>query len=477
VSKRTSLSARLILLFVAAELLLIGVFATGSFLFSRRRLHKSFDTALRAHADAFSTLVREGKDGTLTVTLTEDSTSRFVRKRHRDVFAVFAADGARVDSELDVEPAPEWATYVEKRQFRAFTIDGERYRGILYPSHATLEGEAPGNKAKGSRITIFYAGTTHDLDDDIEDIQEFMLIAGGTIILLSTLAAFGITKRVLKPLHDMTNVAGKIDAVSLNRRFVVKRLPSDLQPLGKSFNELLARLEGSFDRERRFSAEAAHELRTPVAVLKSGIQAALITPPDQVRDREALQELLEDVERIATLCESLLIVGKPSSSRARDVQISAQDIVEVVMRVVDSLSPSAERVGGSIRVHTELDGDGVVLRTDEDSASRILTNLVENAIRYGGDGVEVSITLRASDEFEAELIVEDNGPGIPPELEQRLFERFARGDESRTRATGGTGLGLAISRALALADGGRLVHEKANGGDGARFVWRIVLLA
>ncbi len=471
-SKRTSLRARLILLFLIAELLLIAIFATGSFLFSQRRLTKSFDTALRAQADAFTTLVRESEDATMRVILTEDSIARLRRKHHRDFFRVYREDGTLVESEYAMESPPDWVGYVPKKQLRSFEVKGERYRGILLPVHALLDGQPLGSKAMGGRMTVFYATSTHDLDDDIEDILEFMFIGGGIIIVLSTVAAFGITKRVLRPLHEMTNVAGKIDAISLDRRFVVKRLPSDLQPLGQSFNELLARLQRSFDRERRFSADAAHELRTPVAVLKSGIQAALIAPLDAARDREALNELLEDVERIASLCESLLIVGRPSGERSRDVHISAHDLSEELQRITDSLTPVALQSKATISLQIELE-DEVELRTDLDSTGRIVTNLVQNALRYGGEGVTVLLTLRDSIDGFAELIVQDDGPGIDSALKPRLFERFARGDESRTRATGGAGLGLAISRTLANADGGTLVHEASPNSRGARFVWRI----
>lgn len=470
--RSASLRTRLILLFVASELLLVVVFAVGSFLFTQRRLTKAFDESLRAQTDAIATLVREPEGAPLRLALSEDAMSRFARKRRPDLFRVLRAEGTPIDNTYSMASPPEWVVPVEKKQFRSFVVKGERYRGLLLPANASLENQEPGSKAKGSRITVFFASTTHDLDDDIEDIQEFLFVAGGIVMLLSTLGAFGITKRVLKPLRDLTDVAGKIDAVSLDRRFVVKRLPSDLQPLGRSFNDLLARLQSSFDRERRFSADAAHELRTPVAVLKSGIQAALIAPPDSARDREALEELLVDVERIASLCESLLIVGRPGVGRRREAQMSARALGEELRRIVDSLLQVSGVPYSSISLTLKIE-DETMLRTDADSTGRIVTNLVQNSLRYGGEGVQITLTLQDSLEDCVELVAEDDGPGIDEALEPRLFERFARGDQSRTRATGGAGLGLAISRTLAEADGGFLVYEPLPTTKGARFVWRI----
>ncbi|CAN5433874.1 ATP-binding protein [soil metagenome] len=466
-----SLRLRIILLFVAAELLLVFVFAAGSFMFVQRRLIKSFDAALVANAEAIATLVHEEHETeSLELELSDEVMSRFSRRKHPDLFCVLRADGSTVEKSKSLKSIPEFVKAEDEKTLSNFRALNDDYRGILLPARAQPDDED--EEGKTAEIMVFFATSREDLDDDLKDILSFLMIAAGVTMLLSTFAAFWIAKRGLRPLHALGVEAGGINARTLDRRFALGDLPSDIRPLANSFNALLSRLEESFERERRFSADAAHELRTPVAVLKSGIQAALLSPADSQHDREAMNEVLEDVARIEELCESLLLLGRPGTGDEKAARISAGEFHEQIRQVVASLAASAETRGSIIALHIPNNAGGSVC-CDSATARRILTNLIGNALRHSMGSVQVQVIVTKSEDGGLTVSVEDDGPGISAAFRPRLFERFARGDESRTRATGGAGLGLAISRALAERFGGGLALEDPRELRGARFVWRV----
>lgn len=464
-----SLRSRIVLLFLILDLVLIAAFATSTYIYMRKRLTRSFDAALAANAEALATLVGVNERGALELEFSDEVMKRFSRRKYPDLFAILDRDGNLVEASRSLKKVPEWVGLRKKSEIRDFRTLGENYRSMILPTTADVDGE--NDTDKPVPVTVFFATTRDDLDDDLEDALEFLLGAAVGMLLISGMAAWIVANRGLKPLHKLSEDAGEIDASSLDQRFDPAPLPSDIQPLATSFNLLLSRLEDAFERERRFSADAAHELRTPVSVLKSGIQAALLSAPDAAKDRESLQELLIDVARLEELCESLLLLSRVSEDGEPDGAMSKTHFAAEVHVIVDSFEAAAAAGGAMITLHAGTTSDGS-LRTDAITLRRILTNLVENSLRHGGKNVRIVIDVADTSEGGVVLSVQDSGPGIPESLRQRLFQRFARGDASRARQTGGAGLGLAISRSLAERFGGTLTLEQGADG-GARFAWMI----
>jgi len=228
---------------------------------------------------------------------------------------------------------------------------------------------------------------------------------------------------------------------------------------GTTLNEMLDRLRGSYDRERRFVADASHELRTPVAVIKAELEGALRRAPADPDLRESLRAAVDECDRLAQLAEDLLVLAR-SGDGALAVRPAPLDPAELLEHVRTRFSARAAEHGRALRVDAE---PGLILDADELRLSQALGNLVDNALRHGAGAITLS-ARRAGEEVE--LAVADEGAGPAPEVRPRAFERFARGDEARTR--GGAGLGLAIVRAIAEAHGGA-----AELGDGARVVLRL----
>ncbi|MCC6548300.1 sensor histidine kinase N-terminal domain-containing protein [Candidatus Sumerlaeota bacterium] len=460
----TSLRKRLLVLFLAVDLILIFSFATGAYIYMVRRFNNTFNTAMRANAEALATLVSVEDDNHLELEFSDEVMSRFSRKNHPDLFAILARDGSLFEKSRHLPQLPKWASSSAETEWHDFLFRGERYRGIVLPALAAQEdGNRRGASAK---ITVIFATRTEDMDDELRHARNFLLIGAGVIIAISLLAVYWVVRRGLLPLKRLADETSLIDSESLDRRFDNGMIPRDLHPFTNSFNHLLSRLQAAFENERQFSADVAHELRTPVSVLKSGIQSALLSPPDAVKDRASLAELLDDVVRLETLCESLLISSRTDAPDEAQQLMSTEQVAHQLGRIVDSFSIRAAELNATIALNVET-SDPHRVRTTAETVQRVIGNLIENALCHGGPTIVVS----AGHQGDAFVIsVADNGPGVPPGLLPRLFQRFSRGDKSRSRSTGGAGLGLAISRTLVERNGGTLTY--ANDGN-AKFAWRI----
>lgn len=470
---RLRLSVRLALLVFAVEALLLGGFAVVVYYFCEEKFYQSLDSSLQANAEAIASLLEDEGEESLEFELEDKISQRFSRKKRPDLFAVILPGGEILNKSDSLVALPDW---LDEKTYRVqhgdFLNERKPYRGISLP--VTRKRSEPDKSiTEDYCASVFYAVSTHDIEEQLEEIAEFLFGFFSAGLILSGLLAGLVVWRGLTPLRRLTRAMGTIGENSLDRRLPVHGLPPDLMPLTQAMNALLARLEGAFERERRFSADAAHELRTPISTLKSGIQAALLNPPSAIEDRRALDDLLEDVNRLEDLCDSLLLVASCRVDSERE-GMDAEDWMGEVESALELLRPLAESRQSHLSLLTpESPLLNAIVRTDSASTRRIVTNLVDNAIRHGGSGTQISVRV-ASDGWEVRLTVEDNGPGVSPEDVPRLFERFFRADRARARTSGGTGLGLAICLSLAEAWGGGIRYEPVKP-HGSRLVWRLAL--
>jgi signal transduction histidine kinase len=232
--------------------------------------------------------------------------------------------------------------------------------------------------------------------------------------------------------------------------------------VAQSLRETLARLQRSFVQQREFLANAAHELKTPVAVLKSTLQSLLQRPRSSEEYRTGLQQSLEDIERLERLLQWMLRLARAEQwahgALRRDLEL---------IDLNSNCEEAIERIQGLAQSrHTEivLSRNGPLpFRGDPEDLRLVWTNLLENAVRYSPEGSKVEVALTKTDPAVALLTFKDHGVGIPSNELPHIFERFYRGDPSRTRATGGFGLGLAIAKALIEAYGGTISAESTPG--------------
>ena len=289
------------------------------------------------------------------------------------------------------------------------------------------------------------------------------LIGSGTGVLAVALCVgLWLARRTLRPVDEMTKTAAALNEHDLSGRLDEQRCPEELRGLARAFNESLVRLEAAFERQARFTADAAHELRTPVAVVRAQVEQALKHERSGSEYRETLRACLRASERMTHLVAGLMTLTRLDAAEAGTVRLPIR-LDELVRSSVELLQPSAAAEEVALHCRTE----PATIQGDPGLLAAMLTNLVSNALRYNRRGGAVDVSL-ARQNGHVVLDVRDTGIGIPADALPHLFERFFRVDPARSSARGGTGLGLAITRGIVAAHGGS-IEVASTPGQGSTF--------
>ena len=305
--------------------------------------------------------------------------------------------------------------------------------------------------------------------DSISDFTTVLLVAFPLVVVLMAVATWVVVGRVLRPVEAIRAEVAEIGAAGLDRRVPEPVSDDEIGRLARTMNAMLDRLHDSTERQRRFVSDASHELRSPIASIRTQVEVALEHPETAdwpalaggvLADNERMQHLVDDLLDLARADEGVLVVN------ASDVDFDDLVLGEagrITMRRVDTSGVGAVRIRG----------DAALL-------SRAVRNLIENAARYADSVVWVDVeigTAEAGPDETARFIVEDDGAGIAPGDRKRVFERFTRLEQARTREAGGAGLGLALVKEIAHAHGGDVWVEEPRRACGARFVFVVPLRA
>ena len=293
--------------------------------------------------------------------------------------------------------------------------------------------------------------------------------SGAGVLVLGLAVGWWLSARAIRPIAQISAAAQSISEGNLAERINPTETDSELGQLAVVLNRTFDRLQSVLARQAQFTADASHELRTPIAVILSQTQTALKRerPPEEYR--EALAAAQRAAQRMARLTESLMLLARLDGGGGKTFQPVCLD--QVVRDVVQLLRPLAEEP--TIRVQTEL--ASLLCSGDEEQLHQLVTNLLSNAIRYNRPGGSVTVRLAEVESF-CLLQVTDTGLGIAPEHLPHVFDRFYRADQARSRVTGGTGLGLAIAAAVAHTHGGTIeVTSEVNAG--STFTVRLPRLA
>jgi heavy metal sensor kinase len=311
--------------------------------------------------------------------------------------------------------------------------------------------------------TVFVAAGVTDVAFGPSGLLRSMLVIAPFLFIASVLLGYSVAGASLRPLDAMIEELTAItDGRSLHRRLPVDPGTSDeLSRLGHAVNGMFARLEQSFAAQQRFVADASHELKTPLMVLRAGVERALTNPNAPPESLQALDESLEEVNRMTELVESLLTLARADEGRAALV-VESCDLRELVSEAAETAEMLAEQSG--IVVRTQIPPQPVLLQVDRNRIRQLLLNLSTNAVKYTNPGGEVAIGLTDSGAA-VELVVRDTGIGIAPGDLPHIFDRFWRADPARTRESerAGVGLGLAITKWIAEAHGGSIVVQSRPG--------------
>ena len=298
-----------------------------------------------------------------------------------------------------------------------------------------------------------------EIQETKEDFLLRSVIATTIIILLSSVCTYFLTKKTLTPLQKLTSEVSQIQAQNLSTQLAVPNSKDEIAQLTSSFNEMLARLDNAFSTQKQFSANAAHELRTPLAVLQTNLEVfEKKQEPEMVEYQQLFTMIKEQTARLSQLVGTLLDMTNLKSVPRTD-QVSLEELVD---EVFCDLDPVAEKAGISIHFddsssqdsHTDVTGSYVLLY-------RAVYNLVENAIKYNRPNGSVTVSVKEKNS-QVMILVKDTGIGISPENQKKIFDPFFRVDKSRSRAMGGAGLGLALVDSIAREHGGSVKVLESN---------------
>ncbi len=305
-------------------------------------------------------------------------------------------------------------------------------------------------RAGGSSVLVV-ASSLEEVDSSIHRLLVLSATGIPVALLLAVVGGWLIARKALRPVARMTAEARQIRADRLEDRIATPPADDELQRLATTLNDMLGRLQEGVESQRRFVADASHDMRTPLTVMASEIDVALDDP--HLGD-EAARELLasnrEQVERMARMIENLLTLASIEDGQLKLLR-SPIDLQALAGRAVARLASLAATTG----VEISANGAPASVIGDPDRLAQVLTNLVENAVKYAGAGARVHVSTWQRDD-QAGFTVSDTGPGIPPEAVPHLFDRFFRVDAARSSALQGSGLGLAICRDIVAAHGGRI---------------------
>jgi two-component system, OmpR family, sensor kinase len=289
------------------------------------------------------------------------------------------------------------------------------------------------------------------------------------ITLLSGAASFvggwWLAERVVRPVHEIIDQAEAMSAGTLGRRLEAESEEQEYERLVAVLNSMLARLEGAFASQRRFIADASHELRSPLTALKGELELALRRDRDSDEYRRVIRSGLQEVDRITLLTQDLLTLARVDAG-VMQPRMETTDAAERARAVADRLRPVAQQNGVTIRVDADAAAE---LPADPTLLDQLLWNLLDNALKFSPPGGTVAVAFRRHG-GRLRISVRDDGPGIAEADLERIFERFYRADPARTASTGpgGTGLGLSIVRAIADVHGGTVTAANRREG-GALF--------
>jgi heavy metal sensor kinase len=304
------------------------------------------------------------------------------------------------------------------------------------------------------------------IEEQLREILVVLVLGLPMIVGLAGVGGYVLARRALTPIDQLGVEARRITAERLHERLSVPNAADEVGRLAAVINETLARLEASFDQLRRFTADASHELRTPLSVIRAIGEMGLRETRTAVEYKDTIGSMLEEVDQLTRLVDTLLRLSRGDAGTVR-LSPEVVDVGDLARDVCSSLGILAEERRQRLRVSGDA---GAVVSADRLVLRDAIANIVDNAVKYAPPSSTIDVHVVADGEHVA-LSVTDEGPGIAADHRERIFDRFYRIDEGRSREMGGAGLGLAIAKWAVEANGGVVSAE--NHGNGSRF--RIIL--
>jgi heavy metal sensor kinase len=445
-------------LLLGTTLIVFGVLLSAGL---RWRLYTGFDEQLDTQADIVLSTIQFKSDGVAVDFQSTGLSEREFFIRILDPGGATLAEQGQGSSGIPRNQERLAQALQGAKVYRSASLGGEEHLRIL---------SVPIRAPDGSAIVgVLEVGLNRsDLDQTLDELMIALLVLVPVATLIAVIGGYLLSRPVLQPLTRITNLAEHIGEGDLHERLRHDLPDDEVGRLANTFNEMLARIEHAFERQRRFTSDAAHELRTPMSLIRSQVDLALARPRSEGEYVEALRGVDGDLARLTALTAALLSLARLESPEPRP-EMLAFDLAETI----DALAATYEATMASAGIELRLGLEAIDVTADEDLIIQVLVNLLDNAMTATGRGGTITVGCRPVGD-EAEIRVSDTGPGIPVEDLPRIFDRFYRPDSGRTRARGGAGLGLAICKAIVEAHHGTIEIVSAVG-EGTTVVIRLPL--
>lgn len=502
-----SVRARLTFWYALVLAVILLVYAGGVYVFLRQNLYAELDRRLHDDFEAAEEDLERRSDGAIVRSVRRDSHRHAEDgpgERWLEVWSLAGELLFREGPEVPAPPAParSHSAFAEAsppsgrgsadRRARPPTMAGpERGSADDGDDAANTRAPTPGEETvrAGAGAIFRVRGGTYPIDGTPvlirvarsemalrHELSEFLLGMGlglPAAVLLACLGGYFLAGRALKPVGRMAARARSITAERLGERLPIENSADELGQLGSVFNGTLARLEGSFEALRRFTSDAAHELRTPLTALRSVGEVGVRESRTADAYRDVIGSMLEEVDRLGRLVETLLTLSRSDSGRV-EIRTERLELRQFARDAVEYLDVLADEKHQRIVVEGEPD---VYVDADPRLLRQAASNILDNAIRHSPEGAPIRVVVyRRGEGGSAEAVLEviDQGPGIEAEHQDRIFERFYRVDQARSREAGGAGLGLSIAQWAVQANGGSIELE-SRVGEGSSFRIRLRL--
>lgn len=453
--KRLSIGVRLTVWYLAIFALGELVFGAGMWMILRENLYDMVDDDIESQVEDLKSFLQSQKPEISMAKLQEGVNQAYAIEHSGDFLALYA-DGELIyrSSFLQAHPSVLLPPgQVQEAAYRRSEIDKRTFRFIF------------------EKFTVGGRGYTVEMglpaDDAVETLRVFryyLLMFAPALLLVAGLLGFWMSRRALSPVDALVRTARDVSGANLSERLQKLNTGDELQRLSDTLNEMLDRIEAAFLRVTQFTADASHELRTPVALIRTEAELALRRSRGEAEYRESLRHILLEAERTSALIEQLLSIARADAGR-ETLHFQTLDLSESVRTVAESWKQVAAM--REIDFTASIAAENTFVAGDETLLRRLLDVLLDNAFKYTQSPGSVHFSVQHRGE-EAVIEVRDSGVGIPPEEQSRIFERFYRVDKARSRAQGGTGLGLAIAKWIVDQHHGTITVESQSG-QGATF--------
>ncbi len=450
--KTKSLIRRAVFSVFLAQLLCAAVLCAAALLHEHQTRFRAFDTRLQGKSDSLLGAVQDAEDPEDNVTI--DPTE--LKLPGEDAYAVYNQGGRLLGTSSN---APSALISRGADGYRDVKHLGKRYRVFQREALRIIDRAEYGGVGLRRPVTIVYTAPVAHVWHEIFEAASYylltILLASAGVVLLVT----ALLRRAFLPLTELADATANLRAPALAFDPPQSALHVlELRPLTQVLEQTISRLRESFARERQFFGDAAHELKTAIAVVRSSAQLLLMKRRSELEYSEGVEGIVQDTERLETLVMQMLQLAHETEAGEAPLQIV--NVGETVRSVASLLQPVANHRGLQIRVEAISDAP---VRIKKQSAETLVSNLLLNAIQYSVEGgtVEVSVLKKGADSVCIQ--VTDHGLGIGAEALPHIFDRFYREDRSRARGTGGAGLGLAISKSIVDTAKGSIQVQSSKG--------------